>query len=414
MQIRAMTSILRYGARSTLRLDLPSDVLVAECDGPRDDVIGDPRAAVAAAIRAPIDFPSFEQAATPGDRVVLAVESDVPQVAAVVTPVVEALVGRGVEPEEITLLRPGPSSAEGAEDPLGALPGAIAAQIRTESHDPDDTRKLSYLASTAEGRAVYLNRWLVDADLVVPIGCLRSGHTAGYDGPGGEIYPKYSNTETLKKFHARWLADNNETLDGRSHDEIAEVLGLLGIYFTIQIVPGPGDSLLSVFAGSPQSVSRQGQTFCDSAWEFTIPRRAALVVAAVEGREPQQNWTNVGRALAAAARAVAQGGSIVVCCDLDTEPGPALRQIDTDEDPATLAMRIRAARTGDSLPAVQLIQALDQARVYLLSRLDEETVEDLGVAAVAKPEEIERLASRHDSCILLASAQYGTPLVATE
>ena len=414
VQLRAMTSILRYGAESALRLDLPSGVLIAECDGPRDEVIVDPSAAVASAIGAPIDFPPLEQAAAPGDRVVLAVESEIPQVADVVAPIIEALQRRGVEPTDITILRPQEEGNETAGDPRGALASDVASRIGLEFHDPDDTRKLSYLAATAEGRAVYLNRSLVDADLVVPIEGLQCRKSAGYHGPGGAIYPRYSNTETIQRFLARSLADGSETLGNRSQDEIAEVLWLLGICFTIQLVPGPGDSLLRVFAGSPESVGREGQISCDSAWEYKIPRRAALVVAAVEGHEPQQSWTNVGRALSAAARAVAHGGSIVVCCDVEAEPGPALRQIDADEDLAAISTRIRASRTEDSLPAAQLVEALDQARVYLLSRLDEDVVEDLGVAAVSKPEEIARLASRHESCILLASAQRAAPLVASE
>jgi hypothetical protein len=71
-------------------------------------------------------------------------------------------------------------------------------------------------------------------------------------------------------------------------------------------------------------------------------------------------------------------------------------------------------RTYDALPAVQLIRTLQRARVYLLSRLDEDVVESLGVAFVACPEEVARLASHHDSCILLQNAHHAVATVADE
>jgi hypothetical protein len=47
---------------------------------------------------------------------------------------------------------------------------------------------------------------------------------------------------------------------------------------------------------------------------------------------------------------------------------------------------------------------MQRGRVYLMSNLDEETVEDLGLGYISSVEEIDRLAQRCDSCILLADA----------
>jgi hypothetical protein len=79
------------------------------------------------------------------------------------------------------------------------------------------------------------------------------------------------------------------------------------------------------------------------------------------------------------------------------------------EDLRRVVRRIRKEKPQDLLPATQLAKALSRSRVYLLSRLDETLVEELGLAAVSEAEEIARLASRHESCILLANAQYAVP-----
>jgi len=55
--------------------------------------------------------------------------------------------------------------------------------------------------------------------------------------------------------------------------------------------------------------------------------------------------------------------------------------------------------------ANQLARAQEQASVYFLSRLDEELLEQLGIAAVADAAEVARLLRRHSSCIVLSNAQ---------
>ena len=43
----------------------------------------------------------------------------------------------------------------------------------------------------------------------------------------------------------------------------------------------------------------------------------------------------------------------------------------------------------------------------MLSQLEEELIEDLGMMPLA-PEQVSRLAARYDSCIVLANAQYAS------
>jgi hypothetical protein len=61
-----------------------------------------------------------------------------------------------------------------------------------------------------------------------------------------------------------------------------------------------------------------------------------------------------------------------------------------------------------------LAESFGQVTVYLLSGLPEDVVSSLGFAPVSGPAEIARLATHHDSCILLPDAQYAWPTVADE
>jgi len=187
------------------------------------------------------------------------------------------------------------------------------------------------------------------------------------------------------------------------------VAWLLGVMLTIQIVPAAGDRVLHVIAGNAESVERRAIDLSKLAWDFEVPRRAELVVAAIEGGEDQQTWENVGRAVAAAARAVSDDGAVAICTELSTPPGPALEWIGRARDMPDALRHIRKQHSADATAAQELAAVLHRARVYLLSRLDESVVEELGLAAVGEGADIGRLVRRHGSCILLGSAQYAQP-----
>jgi hypothetical protein len=94
-----------------------------------------------------------------------------------------------------------------------------------------------------------------------------------------------------------------------------------------------------------------------------------------------------------------------VCCELAQQPGPALQRVVGAEDLDAALRDIGRHSPADALAAAELVRALKRGSVYLVSRLDEDTVEELGMLPVA-PDQISRLASRYDSCIVLSNAQY--------
>jgi nickel-dependent lactate racemase len=402
-----MSLSLRYGSDSTLEIDLAAGALVAAFQTPRGDVLSDPKGATAAALAKPLDFPPLRQAVVPGDRVVLALAGDVPRGPAIVTAVIADVIEVGVAPGDICILCAATNSSS-AHDLRLALPADYRDQIEILAHDPVHRDRLSYLAANPDGEAIYVNRRLFDADVVLPIGCVRLAATPGYFGVNSTLYPTFSDNSTLERFAASAIESDSDEITRRRH-EANEVAWLLGVLLTIQVVPAAAGGVLHVVAGNPESIERRGGELCRLAWEFDVPRRAELVVAAIEGGDEQQTWENFGRALAAASRAVADDGAIALCTELTSPPGPALQWIGRAPDLSDAMRQIRKQHSPDTAAAHELAAALQRGRIYLLSRLDEAVVEELGMAPVATAADIGRLAKRHASCILLGNAQYAQP-----
>ena len=350
----------------------------------------------------PLGALPLARAIVPGDQIVLALQPYLPQTPEVIAGIMQYLAEQGVEASQVTILHAADSSMSPA-DLLAELPSGGSTQPRLLLHDPTDRSQLAYLAADDAGLPLYLNRVLCDADVVLPVGWQRVLPASHKPNINRAVFPLFSGSPPKPRTTTRGRKRRRPAIEVAGEPEI---LWLLGVQFCMQVVPGPAGSIRQVVAGGPQAVFETSQQLCAKAWQFTLPRRASLVVATIEGDRTQQTWRNLGNALAAAASVVAEGGAIAICCELEAAPGAAVAQLALAEDREAARQRARKQRLSDAKVVSQLLQAQNQARVYLLSRLDEELVEQLGMAYVAEAGEIARLAQRHASFIAISNAQY--------
>lgn len=409
-----MPCVLEYGSDLCVDLDVPADRLVAVCGEPTGEPLADIGVAIEAALSAPMNYPALARATVPGDHIVLALEHGVPQAAAIVAAVADYLVKQGTAADHIAVLSTPEAVGAGERDPRELLPDAWRGEVSLEVHCPETTTSLSLLGSSQEGKPYYLNRTLLDADLVVPIGCIRHESTIGYHGQYGGLFPSFADAKTRERFHKPAGPKTSRQRAIKERAEIDEIGWLLGTQFTVQGLPGGSDRLLRVLAGEITEVFRSGQVAYATAWNCPVARRASLVVASVLGGEAQQTWENLARALSAAERVVAEGGAIALVTQLSTEPGEAVSSLSQSDDLTAVWKRLSREKMPDAAIAVQLARSLEQNKVYLLSRLDETVVEDLGIAAIGEPSDLGRLARKHESCIVLANAQFALPVSQTD
>jgi len=397
-------AVLRYGNNSSVQLEFAEGAALAELGAPRGQPLADLGAATFAALSEPIDYPALAQCTTPGDRVVVALDYGLPQVAEVTAAVVDALVNAGVDPDGITVLESQAGRNAGIGDPRRLMTAALRQRVALAVHNPDDRRELAYLAADKAGEPILINRALHEADVVLPVGCLRGERSAGYFNIHGVVYPTFSDVRTLQRFRAVGTLNGQGARRRELVADVDHVAWLLGITLTVQLVPAAGEQVLNVLAGRSDSVRHRGQDQYHAAWDWPVKRRADLVVAAIEGGPGQQTWENLGRALHVAENFVEEGGAIAVCSELAAPPGPAMQYLAGESSREAALRHVAKKRPVDTLAAAQLAHALDRSKVYLLSRLDASVVEDLEIIPIDRAEELARLAQKHPSCILLSNA----------
>src|SRR5262249_49492023 len=143
----------------------------------------------------PVNFPPFRQMVVPGDRVAIALDASLAGVGPILQVLDEVLRQAGVDANDVTVV----TTPEGDADLAGDLPQGMVLEV----HNSGDSKQLAYLATTKEGRRIYLNRRLTDADVVIPVGRLGYDPMLGYRGPWSVIFPNLSNWETSVSYRQR-------------------------------------------------------------------------------------------------------------------------------------------------------------------------------------------------------------------
>src|SRR6266542_3462111 len=115
-----MRVAIEYG-RQRAELEVSEEALVESRVASPPRALADPAAAVRDALEHPFHFPPLRRALTPDDQVVVLIDERLPQLAALLVPVLEYLVTAGVALGAITLLCPPASGPAWLDD----LPEAL-------------------------------------------------------------------------------------------------------------------------------------------------------------------------------------------------------------------------------------------------------------------------------------------------
>jgi nickel-dependent lactate racemase len=357
------------------------------------------------ALSAPLGFPELVRCVVPGDRVVMTVDPETSFAAEIIAAVWEQLQTVPDGGVTLTLLLPEDHSGLAWQWLREQLPLHIQQQIAVHVHNPGDSSQISYIASSASGERVYLNRLLSDADLIVTIGTIAFDSLLGFRGTSSILFPSFSDAVTVQSKQSQGHPELTPEQQRPFREFVDEIGWLLGTQFTVQVVPGTADRPAAILAGLPEDVMNRGKELVESLWRVNVDDMLDGVVISIPGGAVF-GWKQLGLALEQATSVVNQGGRIVVVADLSVPEGPAATMLRRCQDPEELLKPLRREPTHDSTEIAQLIQAQRRARIYLLSSLPAETVEEFGMIPIADAAELQRLVSSIQDCGVIPFANY--------
>lgn len=380
-----------------VEFDVPDDRIVDRFRGPAGIPTPARGVMVAEALNQPLDFPPIASMFVPGDRVAVAFDARCAgdeEICSTLIPILRAAVGPSGEIVVVS-----------TTDLRQTLPSGIIEGNLFITHDPSDREQLAYLATTQDGRRVYLNRHLTDADVVIGVGAIGYDSTLGIRGPWSVIFPELSDDETRAAFASAsgTRASENSKLDALLAVSL-EASWLLGSQFFLGVLPGRS-GISGVVAGLGTAVSERAKASLSKDWAFRAASRAEMVVAGVGLPGVPTRLEDLVEGISNAAKLVHHGGKIVVLSRAEGAPGPAMRRLSKAGEPRLGTASLKGHESDEDFQLAQrLNEALVWADIYLLSGLDSGFVEDLSMVPLEKPREAVRLASGSHSTIFLSQA----------
>ena len=391
-------SVVFSSGSLAVSINFPQEAFVhsAKAAGVFNDVASSD--AVTQALMSPLGLPRLHDCVVDGDRVVIVADPQTPSLLEIITQVMEAFQSVENDGVSVTILLPADPRAESWKELVTNCPVHMQGKITLVIHDPGDSSQCGYLASSAAGNRVYLNKHLLDADLVVSIGTIGFDSQLGYRGTSSVIFPAFSDRQTIREFHGSGHPELTPDERRPMRDLIDEIGWLLGTQFAVQVIPAEDGTAGRILAGMPSEVQQVGQDLLDKSWRMAVDEPAELVVLSIPcalGAQTTADWRNLGLALEMASRITSPSGRIAIVADLAEPEGPAAGMLRRTAHPEELLKPLRREPTEDAFEITQLILACERATVYLLSHLPDEVVEEMGMFALGAPGELQKLV---DSC----------------
>ncbi|MFN0196440.1 MAG: lactate racemase domain-containing protein [Planctomycetaceae bacterium] len=395
---------MTYGIEGRLSLEVdPGRILTSHGYVPE---VPDIRQAVRNALQRPLDFPPVEQAIVPGDRITIALDRHTPCGAEIIAEVWDLFSHRGISPEDIYILQPVSMDRRRLSDPRSQLPENVRSLVRWGIHDPTDKARQAFLANTSTGERVYLAREVVDADFVFPIGVMQYDPVLGISGTSSVFFPGMSTVDAISKARGEGHWELSPEDDRPLRQMMDEIGWLLGTQVTLQVVSSSGAGVAEVLVGTPDAVAQAGRQALAGHWKIEQDQHADMVVVAVDADTAGHGWQQIGQALETAQHLVSRRGKIIVLSELEEEPGEGLKLL-TGRRKASEALRaLRKQAPPDLVSTSQLVHAVDWARVYFMSHLPAEVVEEMFLVPVETEREVSRLLAGQGTVSFVASAQH--------
>ena len=392
-----------FGDNVSSQCEIPDQHLLANLQSgalPASDLVE----SVANALKNPEGFPDLAEASVPGDVVLFAFGKEVTDVEDVARGVVRYVEQAKLTDRQFQFLLPQETPPPVVES-LKPIAASLEDQAEVLVHQPHDQKANSFLTSTQESRAIILNRYLCDADVVVPVGVARSEGGFNTFGAFSSLYPTFSDIDSQKRWNSPLFVTRPQRRKRRTA-EIEEIRQLLGIVVNCLLLPARGGGYSRVVYGEASQVQAVAAKHMAEDWQPNVTALAGAVIALVTGGQLGQTWENAAKALANVEDLVRPGGAIILATEIRQRPGLAMAQMGESLEFTDFESLMRKSRSEDAAVALQFAKTLSQSKIYFRSSLSEDILDQLDLIPVESDEECRKICEHYQDVVVVHDAQH--------
>jgi nickel-dependent lactate racemase len=386
-----MKVALAYG-QGHLEVELPDHTTVVR---PRPQPgLPDERAALLAALEAPIGCAPLREWLRPGCRVCI-IFPDITRAmpnTRVLPWVLDYLHGHGVRDEQIVLLNSTgthrPNTPAELEKMLGP---AITQRYRVENHDCENYAEMVQFGHTRSGAPALINRLAAEADVRILTGFIEPHFFAGFSGGPKALMPGVAGLKTILSNHGAENIGSPRATFGVNEgnpiwDEMFAIASRVGRSFLLNVSLNEEKRITGWFAGDLGSAHRRGREFVRESAMQRVDAPFDVVVTTNSGYPLDMNLYQGVKGMSTAAVIAKPGATIILaaeCREGLPAGSPSDKLLRSVSSPAELLARI--CSPGFSWPEQwqSHIQTLIQVRARVL--LHSSMPDDLVRAALLEP-----------------------------
>jgi nickel-dependent lactate racemase len=369
---------LAYG-KDGLTVEVPAEAVVIEPKYVKG--LGDERAALVEALRAPIESAPLRELVRPGQTACI-VHTDITRATPndrILPPVLAELEGAGIQRKDIVLLNALGTHRPQTEVELTAMLGAeIVRNYRCLQHDGNDDANLVEMGVTKFGHKVRVSRHFVEADIRILTGFIEPHFFAGFSGGPKGVLPSIAGAESVIDNHgARMIGDPKATwgitYGNPIWDEMLEAAKMTRPTFLLNVAMNVDKQITGVFAGEMEAAHKAGAAFVKANAMVPVPSPFDVVVTSNSGYPLDLNLYQTIKGVSAASQVVRKGGAIIIasqCWDGIPDHGRYGRLLREASSPSEILDRVSSP--GFSSPdqwQVQ-VQAMCQQKADVYVRAD--------------------------------------------
>ncbi len=272
----------------------------------------------------------------------------------------------------------------------------ICSEYRVLDHSHDDLSRLVQLPTTPRGTEIWVNRAVVESDLVVGIGHIVPHRVAGFSGGGKIVQPGVCGAVTTGQTH--WLSAQFEgaqimgRIDNPVRREIEDVAKAAGLSFIANAVLDAHGRVVTLACGSSLEAYRAGSLSAMDVFGVPMERTAEIVIA--DSYPSDMEMWQASKGVYSADLALERGGVLILvtpCTEGVSAEFPELARIGYRPFAEVDAM-IRSGELKDLTLAAHLVHVgrviREKATGIIVSPgIDEQTVRSLGFRPAKTPQE---------------------------
>lgn len=360
---------LLYG-QDGLVIDLPDDLSVQIIEPQKVEALGNPELAIIDSLKNPTGSIPLSERVKRGDKIGI-IFNDITRATPNALIINSILREISVVPNEnVTLYNAlGTHRSNSDEELKSILSPELVKKFSIVQNNAFDKSTQQKLGTTSNGNEIWLNKSLLENDLIILTGFIEPHFFAGYSGGGKAVMPGMAGIDTILSNHgAKNISDSNSIWgkleENPIQQEVREVVSKLPNTFLLNVALNNEQNITKVFSGDINEAHNAGCEYVKQSAMVPVDEPFDIVVTSNSGYPLDQNLYQAVKGMSAAAQIVKDGGTIIMAAECrDGLPDHGLFG----------KMLLEAESTGELLKMVKEpgFKKLDQWQIQVLGMIQQ-------------------------------------------